>query len=125
MKKYNIVWDSDPSRIIEDLNEYIQNKANTEKILRNRIQELQDDAFKDNTISKLMQEIDSLRLRTNYYLTEEEQKKLDEWEKKISESYPMKATVSVSPSITFIPTSIGMSITAEYMGNKLILREID
>ena len=125
MKKYNIVWDSDPSRIIEDLNEYIQNKANTEKILRNRIQELQDDAFKDNTISKLMQEIDSLRLRTNYYLTEEEQKKLDEWEKKIFESYPMKATVSVSPSITFVPTSIGMSITAEYMGNKLILREID
>ena len=125
MKKYNIVWDSDPSRIIEDLNEYIQNKANTEKILRNRIQELQDDAFKDNTISKLMQEINSLRLRTNYYLTEEEQKKLYEWEKKISESYPMKATVSVSPSITFIPTSIGMGITAEYMGNKLILRDID
>lgn len=123
MKKYNIVWDSNPSRIIEDLNEYIQNKANTEKILRNRIQELQDDAFKDNTISKLKQEINDLRSRTGYYLTEEEQKKLDEWKKKISGPYP-KATISVGPSITFTPTSIGISVTAEYMGNKLTLREI-
>jgi len=125
MKKYNIYWEVDPNRVVEDLREYIENKVNTEKILRNRIKELQDDAFKDNTISKLKKEIDDLRSRTSYYLTEEEQKKLYEWEKKISGPYPMKATISVSPSITFTPTSIGMSVTAEYMGNKLILREID
>ena len=120
----DIILTPDSKKLIEDLNNYIISTERTEKVLRNRIKQLQDEAFKDNTIVELKNRIEELESQTNYYLTKEEVDKLSEWKKKLDGPFHTKMSILGSPNITFIPTSLGMGVEATYLGEKITLREI-
>lgn len=120
------------------LEEIIQTKNNTIEELRNQIQQLKDEAYKDKELSRLREANSKLaeNLRLGFAISKDESEKIEEWKKKhlaekheaatCDERLRFGGAVGGAFNYVFIPTSIGIIgyIKCGTCGEKFYFREL-
>lgn len=93
--------------LCKELTKLYKNQQETIELIRKQNTELRNGMWKDEKLAQYQAELDALRkcTRHGFYITEEEQKKIDDWK----ESLPKHSVTAIGGRFeySFCPTSIG------------------
>ena len=130
LKKDGAIW------LMESIEDALQNVyaqfrdvSSTNKYLREENERLKSEKYKDEELSKMKEKYE--QMNKDYYrgfpISEEEDKKINEWIEKQMEKHPSgRATIGGRFTYEFFPTSIGTagSIIDGLTGDKFTFQEI-
>ena len=110
LKEGSIWINQDIKKVFQELYDHYRSIQNTNDYLRNELERVKSDKFKDEELSKM--KADYEKMKANYYrgfpISEEEDDLIKEWEKKIMEKHPDNGgAIGGRFHYEFIPTGIG------------------
>lgn len=100
----------DIKKVLQELYDHYRSVVNRNEWLQEENNKLKSDAYKDEELKKMKERYDSMK--DGYYrgfpISEEENKKINEWINKISKEYPAnEGAIGGRFTYEFIPTGVG------------------
>ena len=119
----------DLKSLLQEVYDHYRSVVNTNEYLRKENERLKSDLYKDEELSKMKSEYD--KMKSDYYrgfpISEEEDKKINEWIEKQMEKVPgIGGTSGGRFTYQFTPTGLGTAgtIIDGFTGDKLTFQEL-